>query len=164
MILPKSQGPSCGLPTPEQLWPSSVHSIERSDPKALTGLALHLLKVRISDFWSLSRCLLLPFHSVTTRKGHSSSESCEAKKCLGKRNPQTGNYGYFLLFPHLTGWQVDVRKWPSICESQLKAQNSLTHWLLELNLTVYIVSIKDLCKNPPFPCSLSSGLRNTTKC
>lgn len=74
------------------------------------------------------------------------------EKCLGKRNPQTGNCGYFLLFPPcLTGWQLDVRKWPSICDSHLKVQTSLTFWLLEFNLTVYVDSIEDLCKNTHSP-------------
>lgn len=95
-------------------------------------------------------------------RGTVALRAVEQRNVLGKETlklePQVSS-----LFPHLTGWQADGRSWPSICEYQLKARNPLTCWLLEFKLAVYIVSIKDLCQKPLFPCSVSSGLHTTLK-
>lgn len=139
MILQKSQGPSCGLSScgPAQLIPSKGAIQE-----------LYRLGTASQSFWCFKSFVLVVviLSFCDNKEGAQWLWELWSKEISWEKKPSNWNHECFLLFPHWTGWQDDVRRWTSICEYQLKAQNSLTCWLLELNLAVYKVSIKDSCK------------------
>jgi len=136
---------SAGCSDPEELQSGSAHPIKGSDPRALTGKrSLGSTPQEIPSFWVLKT---LTQSAITllfcdNKEGARWLWELWSKEMSWKKEPSNWQPWVFS-----TGWQLDVRKWPSICDSQLKVQTSLTFWLLEFNLTIYVDSIKDLFKN-----------------